>query len=174
MFLNPEHNLINAHIGLNMIVADFGAGSGYYAVSAAKLVGQDGQVFCVDINKDLLEKISKEASELGYSNIKIINGDVEKPNGSNLKSEEVDMVVVANTLFCVEDKEALAREALRVLKKGGRVLLVEWSDSFAGLGPHKDHIVSEDLSKKIFEKIGFNFLENINAGDHHYGLIFRK
>jgi hypothetical protein len=63
---------------------------------------------------------------------------------------------------------------LRILKKKGRVLLVEWADSFAGMGPHRDHVVKQDDAKKIFIDAGFAYERDVKAGEHHYGLVFRK
>jgi ubiquinone/menaquinone biosynthesis C-methylase UbiE len=86
----------------------------------------------------------------------------------------VDVVVIANTLFALDDKAGAAKEAMRILKKKGRVLLVEWADSFAGMGPHRDHVVPKEASTKIFVDVGFALEREIDAGSHHYGLVFRK
>jgi len=63
MFLNPKHNLSQAHLSQGMIVADFGAGPGYYAIEAGRLVEKDGKVFCIDLSHELLRKLSNEAEK---------------------------------------------------------------------------------------------------------------
>lgn len=65
-------------------------------------------------------------------------------------------------------------EIRRVLKENGKVLVVDWSDSFNGMGPQPNDIVTESVSRKMFTEKGFEFDEDFDAGEHHYGLIFHK
>ena len=174
MFSNPEKVLIQFGLSERMTVADFGAGIGFYAMRAAEKVGSDGKVYAIDIQKDLLSRLANEAEKAGLDNIETIYGDVEKQGNTSLADLSVDAVIIANTLFGMADKAGAAKEALRILKSKGRVLLVEWADSFAGIGPHRDHVVKKPIAKKIFTDVGFTFERFIESGEHHYGLVFRK
>ena len=174
MFSNPEKNLLQFGISDGMHVADFGVGNGFYAILLSERVGESGKVFCIDVQNDLLHKLSVEAAEKALHNMEFIWSDIEKEKGSTLKKETIDTVLIANTLFQVEKKKEVAEEAHRILRSKGRVLLVEWADSFAGMGPHKDRVVKKEDAQSIFEKAGFTFDREIDAGEHHYGLIFRK
>ncbi len=174
MFLNPQKNLAELSIGRGAHVADFGAGSGHYALAVARIVGEDGKVFCIDINGEMLTKVKNHARQEGLENLDIIKSDLEREKGSKLQNESVELVIIANTLFALEDKVAVVKEAFRILRPKGRVLVVEWSDSFAGLGPHASHVVTKEESQKFFESEKFKLEREISAGDHHYGLIFRK
>jgi len=174
MFSNPEKILIQFGISNSTSVADFGAGNGFYAKLLSVKVGDTGKVYAIDVHKDMVQKLSRSAAELGLKNLEATWGDLETESGSGLQAESVDVVVIANTLFTVENKKAMAVEARRILHKKGRVLLVEWADSFAGMGPHRDHVVSKDEAKKIFEGVGLLFDSEIEAGEHHYGIVFRK
>jgi hypothetical protein len=60
------------------------------------------------------------------------------------------------------------------LKVGGRALVVDWSDSFGGIGPEPKKVVTKIAAQEMFEKNGFHLDREINAGSHHYGLIFKK
>jgi ubiquinone/menaquinone biosynthesis C-methylase UbiE len=173
MFSNPEKILLQFGISNGTEVADFGAGSGFYSFLLANKVGETGKVFSIDVHKDMVKRLAREAQNRNLPNLEASWGDLEHENGSGLQAESVDSVIVANTLFSIENKKAFALESKRVLRKKGRVLLVEWADSFAGMGPHRDHVISMDDAKKIFEDAGFHFENEIEAGEHHYGLIFR-
>lgn len=174
MFSNPHKNLSQVHLSEGMIVADFGAGSGYYALEASHFVGNSGKVFCIDLSHDLLRKLANEAEKEGLKNIEVIWGDLEKEGGSSLKEESVDLVLIANALFQIENKENFINEAKRVLKKKGRALFVEWGDNGAGIGPHRNHLIKKDDAIELFKKSGFSMEKEIDAGDHHYGIIFRR
>jgi|SRR3989344_837194 len=174
MFSNPEKILIQFGLAESLHVADFGAGAGYYAMLISEKVGKTGKVYAIDIRKELLERLANMAEKEGRDNIEIICGNVEKEGDTSLPDASVDAVVIANTLFAMEDRAGAAKEAKRILKKKGRVLLVEWADSFAGMGPHRDHVVKKEEAEKIFTDAGFSFERELEAGDHHYGLVFRK
>ncbi len=174
MFSNPEKNLIQLGVSVGMQIADFGAGNGYYAFALAKKVGETGRVYCIDVQNEMLQKIAKEAEEEMLQNLEIVSSDLEKEKGSTLKESSIDVVLIANTFFQIENKHAVVKEALRILRPKGRVLLIEWSDSFAGMGPHQDHVIKKEDSQKIFIEAGFVFDREIDAGEHHYGIVLRK
>lgn len=174
MFSQPEKNIEQFSVDPGMKVADLGSGAGFYTFALSNAVGKTGRVFAVDVQQDLLMKLKNEAFKKGLENIEIIWGDIDEPNGSHLADNSVDRVLIANTLFQADDKDAVAQEAYRILKPKSSVLLIDWSDSFGGLGPHTSRVVKPEQGRAIFEKAGFAYLREIRAGDHHYGMIFTK
>ncbi|HEY4515715.1 MAG TPA: class I SAM-dependent methyltransferase [Candidatus Paceibacterota bacterium] len=174
MFSNPKSNLEQLGLSKGMRVADLGVGSGFYALEAAKIVGEEGRVFGVDVQKELVETVKKLAEKNELSNVEVIWGDIEKDGGTKIKEGIIDVVIASNILFQVENKESFAKEIERILKSGGRVLVVDWLDSFAGLGPHKDEVVTEERAKSLFCGAGFSIEKSIDAGDHHYGFVALK
>jgi len=120
-----------------------------------------------------LEAVRSKAKLEGLFNIKIVRGNLEKPNGSTLEDESCDMVFIANVLFQVPDKPGLINEAYRVLKKNGELVVVEWKPYIA-LGPQKEHRLSEEELKQLVISKGFSEPKPINAGSHHYGFVFKK
>lgn len=174
MFSDPQKNVDQFAVDPGMKVADLGSGAGFYSLALARTVGENGQIYAVDIQQDLLMKLKKEADSENLENIEIIWGNIEDPKGSQLKDDGVDRVILANVLFQTKDKEAAVKEAHRILKPKGTLLYIDWSDSFGGLGPAAHYLVSESQAKSIFEKVGFEHVRNIDAGDHHYGMIFKK
>ncbi|MDO8443447.1 MAG: class I SAM-dependent methyltransferase [Candidatus Azambacteria bacterium] len=172
-FLNVEKIIEQLNVGPNMAVADFGAGHGFFSVAFAKRVGSSGQIFAVDILQAALEAIRSRARLEGLFNIKLVKGDLGKIGGSTLPEESCDMVFIANLLFQVPDKSELIGEAFRILKKGGELAIVEWKP-YISLGPQKEQRLSEEEVKQIVAPKGFGEPKQIDAGSHHYGLIFIK
>ena len=173
-FLDPQHNIKQLNLDKGMIIADLGSGSGFYTVEAAKIVGSEGRVYAVDVQKDLLDKIKHSAELEGVYNIEVIWGDLDKIGGSKLSNMSVDVVIVSNILFQLEERDNFLSEIKRILKPNGRVLVVDWTDSFGGLGPTPDAIFSEQQAEELFVKNGFKIDKKIEAGDNHYGIIFRQ
>ncbi len=174
MFVDPEKTLDTLNIIPGMSVADFGCGSGYYTISLSRRVSEKGSVYAVDIQKSVLDKLSKEAEDRNLDNVEFILGDIEKEVGSKLADNSMDAVIVSNILFQIEDKEAFVREVARIIKKGGKALIVDWADSFGGLGPQPEYIFPSDKAKELFEKSGLKLEREFDPGAHHFALIFNK
>ena len=174
MFSDPQKNIDQCGIQAGMEIADLGAGSGFYTIAAAKALISTGRVYAIDAQKDLLTKIKNNAVGLGLYNVEVIWGDIEKPNGTHLAESSIDLALLSNILFQLNDKQGMINEVKRILKPGGQVLLVDWSDSFGGIGPEPKRVVTKVGSVEIFDKNGFHLDREINAGSHHYGIIFKK
>lgn len=179
LFLNPAEALRAAGVGEGMHVADFGASSGFFTRAAARLIAglhsdDLGGVWALDSNPDLLARIKSLAAAEGLHNVEILRANVESPQGSHLPAGQFDFAIVANLLFSVENKDALAREVARVLHPGGRALIIDWRDSFGGMGPHPDHVVSADAARTLMERNGFSPGHDIPAGEYHWGFVVRK
>ena len=172
-FTNPENNLSELGLSDGMTVADLGAGIGEYSLLASKLVGS-GKVYAFDIQNTLLLKLKKEAEHKNLSNIEIIRVDLEKERGTPLKDNSVDALIISNTLFLVEKKDVLIVEAKRILRQSGKALVIDWADSFGGLGPQPENVFLEDKAHKLFKDNGFEIEKVLfDAGEHHYGFVAR-
>lgn len=173
-FSDPKKNIKQFGLYEGQIVADLGAGTGAYSVAAGKEVGESGRVYAVEVQKELLANIKDNARREGVFNIEVIWGDIERSGKTKIRDGIVDAVIVSNVLFQVEDKAGFIDEIKRILKPGGRVLVVDWEDSFNGTGPSQDSVFSYDEARRLFEDNGFSFSKNISAGDHHYGFVVLK
>jgi ubiquinone/menaquinone biosynthesis C-methylase UbiE len=172
-FAHPVRNVAALGIEPGMIVADFGSGSGAYVLAIAERLGDSGTVYAIDIQKDLLRRTHNEAVKRGFKNVQVLWGDLEKSHGSKLAKQSCDLVLVSNLLFQVEDKESLFREAHRILRPLGRLAVVDWQESFGGMGPTKDAVVDGLNATALAEKFGFEMVKSFAAGAHHYGLLFQ-
>lgn len=168
-FSDPKIILSQFGISQGICVVDLGSGAGGFARPAKEMVGEDGVVYAVDIQKELLDKLHHDAPE-----IEVVWADLEKEKHTRLRDGIADVVIIANMLFQVENKQHVLREAHRLLKTKGRVLFIDWKDSFGGLGPHEEAILSKMEAQKLLEEAGFVVENDIDAGDHHYGFVVRK
>jgi ubiquinone/menaquinone biosynthesis C-methylase UbiE len=170
MFTDPVKNLKALGLQENDIVADLGAGTGYYSLALGSLVPR-GKVYAVELQKDFLTTIKSRVKELGLNNVEIIWGNVEKLGGTKIGDKIADAVIASNILFQVEDKESFILEIKRILKPKGQVLLIDWSEVSI---MQKTNIVPKNKALSMFEKKGFILSREIDAGDHHYGMILIK
>ncbi|MDE2010772.1 MAG: methyltransferase domain-containing protein [Patescibacteria group bacterium] len=171
MFSDPASNLAKFGLTEGMKVVDLGAGSGFYAVEAARRVGASGRVYAVEVQKDLLDRIRSNGAAEGLHNIEVVWGDAEKIGGTKLREALADRVIVSNILFQAEKPDELALEVKRLLKPGGKALVVDWSE-LSPIGP--GNIFPAAKAQTLFEKSGFKLEQSFGAGEHHYGLVFTR
>lgn len=173
-FVTPAVVSTHFHIREGEVVADFGAGSGFFMQALSEATGATGRVYACEIQKGLVEKLSASAHAAGLSNIHPLWCDLEEMNGIKIWSDEVDVAVLINTLFMIEDKETAIAEMGRTVRKGGKFFVVDWSESFGGMGPTPEMVIAAEEVKVLFESRGFIYERDYDAGAHHYGLAFRK
>jgi ubiquinone/menaquinone biosynthesis C-methylase UbiE len=173
-FVQPDVVSTHFHFREGDTVADFGAGGGFYVEILSKIVGQSGKLYALEIQKELVEKISDVVRKKGLGNVEPKWCDIEADGGVTIPDNTLDGAIMVNTFFQFEDKHAGLREVFRTLRSGGKFILIDWSESFSGLGPQPDQIVSEADAKAYVESVGFTFERSFDSGDHHYGLAFRK
>jgi len=172
-FVIPEVVASQFHLREGDKVGDFGAGSGFFLKILSDLVGPEGRVYACEIQKVLVEKLGDQARVQGLENIELLWCDLEETNGSKIQTDSLDAGIMVNTLFQFEERELAAAEIRRILRTGGKLMIVDWSETVPGLGPKPDRLLTKDDCTALFESHGFIFERDFPAGEHHYGLAFR-
>jgi ubiquinone/menaquinone biosynthesis C-methylase UbiE len=167
-FLNPQVVLEKLDLKENFIAADFGCGSGGWAIPLAKILTK-GKVFAIDVLEEPLSALKSKLRGEGINNIELKRANVER--GVPILSNSCDLVLMTNLLFEVENIENVLKEGKRILKTGGKILVVDWKTE-ASFGPEKK--VNIENVKRLAEKIGLKIKEEFEAGDYHWGLILEK
>lgn len=173
-FVSPQIVASQFHIHPGSTVVDLGVGNGYFLSELVKMVGVAGTVYACDIQKGLIESVGELVREKGWENVRPVWCDIDEERGTTIPEQTADVAVLVNTFFQLENKEQAIVEIARILKDGGRLLVVDWSESFQGLGPAAEQVVSKDEVVSLAESNGFSLDREYPAGEHHYGLAFRK
>lgn len=168
-FLNPREALKQFGLYGAEDVADLGSGAGHFSLAAAERL-EGGRLFLVDIDKDMLARTLGDLREKGHTHVHSIWGDLAKHKGVPLADESLDKAIAVNILFAIDDRDAFVREIKRLLKPGGKVLLVDWHHGH-NHGPLRHHKLSADEAHTLFKRHGFSKQKDIEAGDYHYGMI---
>jgi ubiquinone/menaquinone biosynthesis C-methylase UbiE len=173
-FINPEKLLVATGLGTGMTFADFGAGSGSYALAAARLVGTNGMVYALDIRQESVSHIASAARLQRLNNVRTEQCDLDSMAACSVPDLTAHLVVVSKILSQLKHPERLVKQAYRVLKTGGRVLVVEWKKQPTPLGPPQETRIDEKTATDLFSKQAFKFLGNVETDAYHYGLLFEK
>lgn len=167
--------LTKAHVSEKMKVADLGCGtSGHFVFPVAKIVGKKGILYAVDILKTVLETIAKRARIENYENVKTVWSNLEVFGATKIEPASLDISLLINTLYQSHKRAEIIREAIRLIKQGGRLVIVEWKNVAVPFGPSVEERVSKELMVATANRLGMQLEDEFDAGPYHYGLIFVK
>ena len=148
-------------------VADVGAGSGWFAVRAARRVGNAGTVFAVDINRGYLDYIEKRAKQEGLLNIRVILGKEDDPL---LPDKGVDAVLLLKTYHEVSQPIRLLRKIRLAMRPSALLGIIGRN------GKGDDHGLDKEVVIKEAERAGFvlvNQYDFVKPDNVDYFLVFR-
>lgn len=160
------------------VVADVGAGKGYFTFRLGDRVGPQGKVYAVDIDSERVEEVRDRAKKTGQEQIVAVLGAAGDPH---LPGETLDAVLVVNAYHEMLEYEAMLQGMYRALKPGGRLGVIDHSDA-AGK-PRKTyqdrHTIPEELVREDATRNGLQLLRKAPGfknedGDLWFFLIFEK
>ena len=173
---DPKGMLCAIGIRPEMTVLDLCCGDGYFTAPLAALV--KGKVIGLDIDPEMLDQARGEVARLGASVRRWICGNAD--DLTDLVSECVDFVLIANTFHGVPDQTGLARAAASVLKPGGQFAVVNWHQIpreqtivlDQPRGPRTEMRMSPEQVRAVVEPAGFTFVDLVEIPPYHYAAIF--
>lgn len=173
-FVDPRSVVRSLPVAPKGVVADFGCGAGYFSVEFARAVGDDGEVIAIDVLPSALEAMESQIKTLGIRNIRTKRANLEREGGSGLQPASVDWVVAKDILFQNQNKEVILREIARVLRPGGRALIMEWSPESPSVGPDAGTRLSSEVLKELLGKSGLHVEQEVPVGAFHYAFLATK
>ncbi len=152
------------------VVADIGAGSGYFSFRLAHHVGENGRVFAVDINPDMVLYMNRRIRDLNVSNVVTV---LAPPDDPLLRDASVDRFFFCETWHHIQDHAHYLSLVKRMLKPGGQVIMIDFQKRELPLGPPMEMKISrEDLIKEM-QSNGFHLVAEHNFLPYQYFLVFR-
>jgi predicted methyltransferase len=128
----PEQIMDALGIADGSVVADIGAGSGWFTMKLARRVGPQGVVYAEDVQREMLEATSRRVGRDGLRNVRLRLGSGSDPN---LPSRVLDAVLVVDVYPEVVDRVAFLRNLTAALKPNGRIGVVNYKPGRGGPGP---------------------------------------
>ncbi|WP_243679442.1 methyltransferase domain-containing protein [Vulcanisaeta souniana] len=115
-----KYDFLKPYVSNGMVIADLGCGDGYYCNFFKDYASR---LYCVDVDEVAIEDVRRKFSN--YSNVTILNEDV---TSTSIPSNSVDLAFMSNVFHDIEDKEAAVREISRILRPGGKLLIIEFKE----------------------------------------------
>ncbi len=158
------------------VYADLGIGSSaHFVFPGAALVGPDGKVYAVDILKSVLAAAQSRATSSGITQIETVWTDLEIYGAAKaIANESVDRMSMVNLLYQTKKDEHVFNEANRMLKPGGKCLVIDWLPQGASFGPPAEVRTSLDKVRQMAQVVGWKETETFHPSDYHFGVVFQK
>jgi ubiquinone/menaquinone biosynthesis C-methylase UbiE len=148
----PEPVLTAAGIGPGMTVIDVGAGTGYWTIALSQMVGPEGHVIAADVEPLMVEELRSLVQERELGNVEVVtSGEYHIP----VTDGTADAAVLGFVLHEPPDPGALLREITRLLKPGGRALVLDWHKWETQQGPPVEHRLSAEETRSLLEAAGY-------------------
>ncbi|MCX6795518.1 MAG: methyltransferase domain-containing protein [Candidatus Falkowbacteria bacterium] len=170
-------NLILNKIGITegWQILEAGCGQfGHFVFPSAKLVGKQGRVFAADIIKSHLEEIERQKRTDNLPQITTIWTNLEVWQGTKISAGTLDAVLLVNTLNQTEKRNETLQELVRIIKRDGKLLIIEWKEHDLLFGPKTEKRINRENLKALAQKLGLKLIDEFEAGALHYALIFKK
>jgi ubiquinone/menaquinone biosynthesis C-methylase UbiE len=160
----PHEVVMALGLAATDVVADIGAGTGYFA---RRFANHAGKVYAVDIDKDLLAIIQKNAAP----NLTVI---LAAPDDPRLPEHSVDLIFFCDVLHHIENRAAYYPKLVKALKPGGRVVVIDFYKKDLPVGPPPSMKLSDEEVIAELHNAGFTLTKRLDILPYQYFLFFER
>jgi FkbM family methyltransferase len=166
----PDEVVANMGLDSDHVVADIGAGSGYFSFRIAKLV-PDGKVMAVDIQPEMLQIIEERKADENVSNIEGVRGEIDDPN---LPANSIDAAIMVDAYHEFSHPFEMINGIYEALRPGGRIFLLEYRGEDASVPIRPLHKMTEEQVVKEMSVFGLEWTDTLDFLPWQHMMIFTK
>ena len=148
----PSKAIAALELKPGMVVADIGAGSGYYTSRMSKVVGPTGKVYATDIQPGMLEILGKNVAKARLMNVVPVLGGLDDPK---LPAESIDLAIMVDVYHEFSEPQKMLQRLREAIKPGGRLVLLEYRAEDPDVPILRDHKMTKAQVKLEVEHEGF-------------------
>jgi ubiquinone/menaquinone biosynthesis C-methylase UbiE len=167
----PEKAIAQFNLKPGMMVGDVGAGTGYYSIRMAKLVGPSGLIYANDIQPGMLDKLNARAADAHVKNIVTVLGSESDPK---LPAGKLDLVIMVDVYHELSRPQRMLDGIRDSLKPGGRLVLLEFRKEDPSVPIRPEHKMSVDEVKAEVTPEGFQFEKVVDKLPWQHIIFFRR
>jgi ubiquinone/menaquinone biosynthesis C-methylase UbiE len=165
---DPEAILADMGLKPGIVFMDIGCGEGFFAIPAARLVGESGRVYALDSRSEAIAKVEYKAAREGLRNLEAAVGKAEE---TVLCRSCADIVFFGIVLHDFADPGRVLANAREMLKPGGRLVNLDWKKEHMGWGPPFHIRFTQEEAVQLIKTAGFAVGTIKEAGQYHYLII---
>jgi ubiquinone/menaquinone biosynthesis C-methylase UbiE len=167
----PSKAITALNIREGQVIADIGAGSGYYTLRLADAVGARGRVYATDIQPEMLALIRTKIDTKSPGNVELILGT---ETDTRLPAAAIDMALMVDVYHELAQPQTFLRSLKTALRPDGRLVLIEFRKEDASVPIRPEHKMSVREARMELEAEGFRFDRVIDVLPWQHILIFRR
>jgi ubiquinone/menaquinone biosynthesis C-methylase UbiE len=167
---NPDQALDLLNLRKGQTVADVGAGVGYLTLRIARRVGPTGKVYGVDVQKEMLERLKKNAAKAKLTNVETIQGTETDPM---LPAGKVDLILMVDVYHELSQPQAMLQNIKKALSPDGRLALVEYRKEDPSIPIRVEHKMSAWEVQTEVEAEGYKLETTLKSLPRQSVFIFR-
>jgi ubiquinone/menaquinone biosynthesis C-methylase UbiE len=165
----PDEVLRALGVAAGQTVCDIGAGPGYFALRAAKMVGAKGQVYAIDVEPRILDVLRDRIAAAGVKNVTPVLALPADP----LIPAACDLILTVDVYHHFPDGTAYLARLGRALRPGGRIAVIDFEKRETPVGPPVDHRVAREVVVKAAAAAGLTIAAEPKILPHQYFLILK-
>ena len=165
---NPEGILAEMGLMPGFTFVDIGCGGGFFAIPAARIVGEKGRVYGLDVDEEALARLGEVVKKEGLKNLVLRIGNAEK---TILCEQCADIVFFGVVLHEFKDPSKVLTNVKRMLKPDGRLITLEWKKEPMPMGPPLEARLNEEKAAGLFKEAGFKIAAIRGSDPYHYIII---
>jgi SAM-dependent methyltransferase len=153
------------------VIADIGAGTGYFTKRLAQRTGSKGEVLAVDIQPEMLELLTNQVAAAGINNVRPVLGTITDPK---LPADAIDLALMVDVYHEFDHPWEMMQAITRALKPGGRVVFVEFRGEDPAVPIKPLHKMTQAQVKKEMSVLPLEWVETIGVLPRQHIIVFRK
>ena len=169
-YQKPQEVIKALNIREGEVIADLGAGSGYFTLRLAEAVGKTGRVYAVDVNPDMVRHLNRRVRDLKVGNVATI---LCAPDDPLLADGSIDRFFICDTWHHIEGHAKYLALVKRMLKPGGQVIMVDFKKAKTPVGPPMEIRIDRDDLVREMETNGFQLAAEHPFLEYQYFLVFK-
>lgn len=151
------------------VVADIGAGSGYFTIRFSNALKESGKVYAVDVSRDMIDYMNRRFQETNARNVTTVMAAADDPR---LPEASVDRIFICDTWHHIENRPQYLARLKKVLRAGGQIIMIDFQKRELPVGPPVDmKIAREDLIQQM-ESSGLLLAQEHTFLPYQYFLVF--
>jgi ubiquinone/menaquinone biosynthesis C-methylase UbiE len=164
---DPEAILVEIGLKKGDVFADIACGGGFFTLPAARVVGEKGEIYGLDINEKSIAEIKAEAEKEGFKNLVLTSGRAED---TIVCRGCADIVFFGMALHDFQDPAKVLANAKVTLRPNGKLVDLDWKKE-ASMGPPPHIRFDENKASGLMRDAGFTIESVKNSGPYHYLII---
>ena len=165
----PDEVIAALELAPGAVVADVGAGTGYFTERLSRAVGPSGRVYATDVQDAMLRALEERVAEARLANVEVVRAGFDDPA---LPAACCDLVFFANVYKEIDDRVAYLRRLAPALRPAGRIAIIEYRPGGGGLGPPEEARLPEAQVARELATAGFALVARHDFLPRQYFLVF--